>query len=131
MASRMTWREFEIFAQERMSKHFGVPLNSKAPTDFPKKFALVSEDETFVGDSKYLTMVGRQYEPPAKLMEITGHVWLLEKVRARTRFLVFGNQVEVAQLWLRKYGRLPTSVEFYFLAPDGKISGLSKPRAHG
>src|SRR5713226_7034698 len=98
MANRVRWREFEIFAQERMSKHFGVPLHSNAPDDFPKKFDLVSQDETIVGDAKYLTMVARQYEPPAKLMEITGHVWLLEKVRARTRFLVFGNQILVAQV---------------------------------
>src|SRR5258708_18301595 len=130
MANRVRWREFEIFAKERMSKHFGVPLHSNAPDDFPRKFDLVSQDETIVGDAKYLTMVARQYEPPAKLMEITGHVWLLEKVRARTRFLVFGNQIEVAQLWLRKYGGLPTSVEFYFLAPNGKVTDLRKTRAH-
>lgn len=124
MEKRMTWREFEEFAQERMSKHLGVPLAPKSPKGFPKKFDLVSEDESIVGDAKYLTMVHGQYEPPAKLMEITGHVWLLEKVPARKRFLVFGNQIEVARLWLEKYGKLPTSVEFYFLGDDGRIIPL-------
>ena len=124
MQRPMTWREFEVLAQEQMSTRFGVPLRPKAPDDFPKKFDSVSDDESIVGDAKYLTMVRGEHHPPAKLMEITGHVWLLEKVEAKRRFLVFGNQIEVAKLWLRKYGRLPTTVEFYFLGSDGRVMSL-------
>lgn len=58
-------------------------------------------------------MVQGQYEPPAKLMQTAAPVWLLEKVLAKRRFLVFGNQIEVGRLRLKKYGGLPTSVEFY------------------
>lgn len=122
----MTPYEFERFAQERMSEHLGLPLKKKAPGGFPKIFDLVSDDDGVVGDAKYLTLVDRKYEPPAKLMEITGHVWLLEKLAARQRFLVFGNQVEVPEMWLQKYGRLPTTVEFYFLEPNGRVIVLRR-----
>src|SRR5437879_1013887 len=45
-------------------------------------------------------------------MEITGHVWLLQETEAQIRFLVFGNQQEVPELWLRKYGQLKRTVDF-------------------
>jgi hypothetical protein len=107
-----------------MSAYFGMALAMRAPAGFPKRFDLVSADDTIVGDAKYLALVGRERTPPAKLMEITGHVWLLERVQAQRRFLVFGNQIEVAQLWLRKYGRIQTPVEFYFLSADGQVGNL-------
>jgi site-specific recombinase len=68
--------------------------------------------------------VGGQRLPPAKFMEIAGHVWLLERTRARRRFLVFGNQRRVSEWWLEKYGSLVTNVEFYFLADDGTLEQL-------
>ena len=122
--SAQLWRDFEVLAWESISTYFGMALATRAPAGFPKKFDLVSADETIVGDAKHLALVGRERTPPAKLMEITGHVWLLELVQAKRRFLVFGNQIEVAQLWLRKYGRIPTPVEFYFLGADGQVVNL-------
>jgi hypothetical protein len=127
MSTPMTWQEFERFARVKMSEHFGAPLREMQGAGLPKRFDLVSEDRSIVGDAKYLTLVHGQREPPAKLMEITGHVWLLEKTRASRRFIVFGNQVEVAQLWLVRYGNLPTPVEFYFLRTTGKIDRLVPP----
>ncbi len=112
-----------------MGAYFGVPALGPLPLDgFPKRFDLVSGDRTIVGDAKYLALVGRERTPPAKLMEITGHVWLLERVPAQHRFLVFGNQVEVPRLWLRKYGGIPTPVEFYFLGADGQVLDLRDER---
>jgi len=70
------------------------------------------------------SLVRRIADPPAKLMEIAGHVFLLEQTQAAVRFLVFGNQREVPELWLRKYGRLPRSVDFYFLNADGQLVHL-------
>jgi len=123
------WGDFEKLAAERMAAYFGVPALSPLPLDgFPKRFDLVSADRLIVGDAKYLALVGRERTPPAKLMEITGHVWLLERTPAQHRFLVFGNQVEVPRLWLRKYGDIPTPVAFYFLGPDGLISDLRAER---
>src|SRR6266498_3800550 len=99
----MDWKEFENLASITMEKHFGVPFTEKNPKGFPKRFDMVSEDEQIVGDAKYLTLVGGIKLPPAKFMEIAGHVWLLEHVPAKNKFLVFGNQRAVAELWLRKY----------------------------
>ena len=59
--------------------------------------------------------------PQAKFMEITGHMWLLERTTARRRFLVFGNQRRVSEWWLEKCGG---GVEFYFLADDGTLDQL-------
>lgn len=82
---------------------------------------MVSPDGKYVGDAKCLTLVDGKRYPPAKMMEITGHVWLLEKVPEAThRFLVFGNQREVPELWLKRYGNLSRHVDFYFLETSGK-----------
>jgi hypothetical protein len=118
------WKEFEIFARNIMSKHFGVELFEKEPRGFPKRFDLVSKDEKILGDAKYLTLVRGKSMPPAKFMEITGHVWLLEKVKAERRFLVFGNQKRVPEWWLEKYGKLVKNVEFYFLDHEGSLERL-------
>lgn len=120
----MNWRDFETFARERMSKHLGAVLTERQLPGVPKKFDMVSADGTVVGDAKCLTLVDRRRLPPAKFMEIAGHVWLLERVPARRRFLVFGNQRRVPEWWLEKYGDLVSSVEFYFLADDGTLEQL-------
>jgi len=120
----MDWKEFETLARERMSKHLGVALAERQLPGVPKKFDMVSTDGTVVGDAKCLTLVHGQRLPPAKFMEIAGHVWLLERTTARRRFLVFGNQRRVSEWWLEKYGGLVTGVEFYFLADDGTLEQL-------
>ena len=58
------------------------------------------------------------------MMEITGHVWLLERVNAKTHFLVFGNQKEVPNLWLEKYGKYKQNVTFYFISKDGTLEKI-------
>jgi hypothetical protein len=123
----MDWKEFETFAREKMSDLFGSGrLTAQRRTGFPKCFDLVSGDGGVVGDAKYLTLVGGSKLPPAKFMEIAGHVWLLERTPARRRFLVFGNQRRVAEWWLEKYGPLVETVEFYFLSDDGTVANLMK-----
>lgn len=86
---------------------------------------MVSPDEEFVGDAKFLTLVHGARLPPAKFMEISGHVWLLERLEAKRRFLAFGNQRRVPEWWLEKYGKLVQSVEFYFIDSQGKITKLN------
>ena len=120
----MTWQDFEVQAQQSMSKHYGKPLSKQRLAGLPKTFDLVSPRGEIVGDAKFLTLVGRTKLPPAKFMEIAGHVWLLEKTHASDRFLVFGNQREVPEMWLQKYGQLATDVSFYFLHADGKLELL-------
>ena len=120
----MDWKAFETLALERMSKHLGVTLVERQLPGVPKKFDMVSADSTVVGDAKCFTLVHGQRLPPAKFMEIAGHVWLLERTTARRRFLVFGNQRRVSEWWLEKYGGLVDGVEFYFLADDGTLEQL-------
>ena len=121
----MNWKEFQNFASREMGKHYGVHFSERNPTGFPKRFDMVSSDEQIIGDAKYLTLVRGIGLPPAKFMEIAGHMWLLEHVPAQRKFLVFGNQRDVAEMWLKKYGSLVQSIEFYFLAEDGKLALLS------
>lgn len=120
----MSWQQFEELARKAMAQHFGVRLEEKNPKGFPKRFDMVSPDGTIVGDAKYLTLVHGTGFPPAKMMEITGHVWLLEKVNAKTRFLVFGNQREVPEKWIEKYGDYKQNVDFYFLDKKGNLEKL-------
>ena len=120
----MTPREFEEVAREAMSRMFATSLNERMVGDFPKRWDFLSQDLSIVGDAKYLTLVRGVDLPPAKFMEIAAHVWLLEKIEASHRFLVFGNQIEVPRLWLRKYGRIATPVEFYFSDDSGKVTRL-------
>jgi hypothetical protein len=120
------WQLFQKLATRKMSEYLNVPLFHRNPTGFPKRFDMVSEDEQIVGDAKYLTLVRRERRPPAKFMEIAGHVWLLERVPAKRRFLVFGNQREVPEMWLSDYEALLENVEFYFLSNRGKIELLHR-----
>lgn len=120
----MDWQEFEDFARTHMSRFFRTELRKKSIGKIPKIFDLVSDENSIVGDAKFLTLVNGIKLPPAKLMEIAGHVWLLENSPAMRRFLVFGNQREVPEWWLKKYGTLAHSVEFYFLSNQGDLERL-------
>ncbi len=116
--------EFEHLAQTVMSRHFGIELRPGSLPGVPKKFDLVSADGSVAGDAKYYTLVRGEALPPAKFATIAEHVWLLEKTSARRRFLVFGSQREVPELWLKKYGHLAGQVEFYFIDDAGKLERL-------
>lgn len=117
-------RQFEILAARAMSNHFGVALTAGRAAAVPKKFDLVSADGSIVGDAKFYTLVGGRRLPPAKFATIAEHVWLLEKTTASHKFLVFGNQRDVPVSWLRRYGRLLSGVEFFFLSASGQLERL-------
>jgi len=108
-----------------MGREFNVEFIARGLPGVPKKFDMVSTDSKVVGDAKYLTLVRRARTPPAKYREIAGHVWLLGRVAAQKRFLVFGNQREVPKAWLRKYGALVQGVDFFFLSDDGALERLN------
>jgi hypothetical protein len=122
----LTSRQFEDLAQTVMSSHFGVPLMPGEVPGVPKRFDLVSPDKDIVGDAKYFTLVRGQRLPPAKFSVIAEHVWLLEKTRAPVTFLVFGNDRQVPELWLQRYGNLASGVAFYFLTDDGALELLTE-----
>lgn len=118
-------RRFEQLAQEAMSRHYGVLLTSGSVPSVPKRFDLVSADRQIIGDAKYFTLVGGTRLPPAKFSVIAEYVWLLEKANARCRFLVFGNDLRVPQMWLDKYGKLAVDIDFFFLDDFGNLRQLA------
>lgn len=119
-----SWQQFEQLARTTMSREFETKFVEKNPNGFPKKFDFVSDEKGIVGDAKYLSLVKRAQTPPAKLMEITAHIWLLEKCQANVRFLVFGNQIEVINKWLKKYGSIQFDVRLYFLSDSNILERL-------
>ncbi len=116
---------FEDLARAVMSQHFGIPLAPGQLPGVPKEWDMVSPKGDIAGDAKYFTLVHGQRLPPAKFSVISEQVWLLEKTGASTKFLVFGNDRQVPELWLRRYGGLLSGVEFYFLADWGGLERLS------
>lgn len=121
----LTPTQFEQKAREVFSGKFNTPLQYGRVSNVRKEWDLVSEDGSIVGDAKYYTLVGGVRLPPAKFATIAEHVWLLEKISAKTKFLVFGNQIAVPKLWLGKYANLVNDVLFYFLEKSGKITQLN------
>lgn len=122
----LTPQAFEELAQQSMSEHFGVSLAPGAVPGVPKKFDLVSPDKKIVGDAKYFALVRGQRLPPAKFSVIAEHVWLLEKTGAPTKFLVFGNDRRVPELWLKRFMNLVSDVAFYFLTDHGALQQLTE-----
>jgi hypothetical protein len=116
---------FEQMARDVFSNYFATDLRVGSLPGIPKKWDLLSRDGQIVGDAKYFSLVGGKSLPPAKFSIIAEYVWLLEKTDARKKLMVFGNQIEVPQQWLHKYGSLVKTVKFYFLDNDGVISDLN------
>jgi hypothetical protein len=125
---KLSPRAFEDLARAVMGRRFGVALERGQVPDVPKAWDMVSPDGDFIGDAKYLTLVGERRLPPVKFSVIAEHVWLLEKTGAPTRFLVFGNDRPVPALWLQRYGHLVAGVSFYFLDDDGTLEVLQESR---
>ncbi len=116
--------EFENTSKEIMSRHYGVELKPGEIKGVKKLFDFVSSDGSIVGDAKFYTMVRGKSRPPAKLSVISEHVWLLENTKAKRKFLVFGNDRRVPELWLHDYGNLKKDVDFYFIDEKGKLEEL-------
>jgi hypothetical protein len=122
-------RQFELLAQRLMSRHYGVRLDPGKVPGVPKTFDLVSSDHKIVGDAKFYTLVRGEQLPPAKFSVIAEHVWLLEKVTAERKFLVFGNERQVPERWLVRYGALVGDVRFWFIDEQEVIHQLPAGRA--
>ena len=113
---------FEMLARILMSRHFRTDLQPRKIAGMHKNLDFVSDDYNVVGDAKFFTMVRGERLPPAKFSVIAEHVWLLEKLQARERFLVFGNDARVPQEWLSRYGRLVSGIDFYFIDSQSELA---------
>lgn len=123
----MNDREFEILAQEVLGVKVGKPLRERQIVfdgGGSKKFDLVSDDLTVVGDAKFYGPSG--YPPSGKLATVAEFVWLLQHVsRAERRFLVFGGSRQVPDAFLKRWGpSLTGPIEFYFLGEDRSLAVL-------
>lgn len=121
-----TWanaRAFEQHAAKFLSELWDAHLRERLVVmrgGVTKKFDLVSEDASIVGDAKFYKNIS---VPAAKWSTIAEYVWLLQNVDATRRFMVFGLDREVASRWLRRFRPLTEGVEFYFL----DAAGLTAP----
>lgn len=122
---RERWAEFQGNATVKMSAYFGTPLKKVRIRGFPKEFDMVSTDCEIVGDAKWRVLPPNGQQEKVLCEEITAYVWLLEKIAASRKFMIFGNDRRVPESWLGKYGRLPTAVEFYFWDEKGPVERLS------
>jgi hypothetical protein len=123
-AGILTPATFEALAAQILGEHYQMPLAPGVVADIRKRFDFVSADAQIVGDAKYSTLVGGERLPPAKFATIVEHVWLLEKTNAPTQFLVFGHDREAPLRWLKRYGPLAGSVQFFFLSDEGHLEVL-------
>jgi len=115
-------RSFEDFVREVMSRHFGVKLTPRKLPSWPKLFDMASSDGTIVGEAIFFSTSNKKAEIlPRRLAHITEKVWLLEKTVAKTKFLVFGGDVEVPREWLKKYGKFANEVKFFTIANNMAI----------
>jgi hypothetical protein len=116
--------KFEELCRKVMSAYFKKELRPRHVARSAKKFDLVSNDDSVCGDAKYFTLVRGERLPSAKFSIISEHIWLLENSGISSRFLVFGNDPRVPALWLKKYGHIKRSVEFFFLSDDGQLEKI-------
>lgn len=117
-------KAFEKLARKILSKHFGVELSSKRIPKVPKEFDYVSADNQIIGDAKYYTMLKGGGDPSGKFSIIAEHVWLLEKTKAKVKFLVFGNDRRVPERWLKKHEHLVSGIGFFFIDEKGQLVQL-------
>lgn len=113
------WRSFESYARRYFSMLWNVDFaerSVKVGGEVPWRFDLVSADLQIVGDAKWLKNIA---VPAAKWQAIAECIWLLQKVDARRIFMVFGQDAEVPERYLRRVRALTTPVEFYFLDGGG------------
>jgi hypothetical protein len=114
-----TWRTFEEYARRYFSDLWGVDLQCRSVDiagTVPWKFDLVSPDQRFIGDAKWLKTLR---VPAAKWQAIAEYIWLLQKVEADKTSMVFGQDADVAERFLRRVRPLTAPVEFYFLDQSG------------
>lgn len=112
-------RTFETYARNYFSQLWGISIREQSiilAGRVPKKFDFVGSDKRVVGDAKWHKNLPT---PAAKWSTISEYVWLLQKIPDAKVFLVFGNDIEVAQRYLVRFRPLTTPVEFYFLDGNG------------
>lgn len=121
---------FQENTKKALEKIWNIKLSEKKINicGLLKTFDYVSEDEKYIGDSKFFKNLKT---PSAEFSTIAEYVWLLEKTSAEKKFLVFGNDIKVPERWLSRFGYI-TNVEFYFYdMKDLKLLSSNKLKTAG
>jgi hypothetical protein len=116
--------EFQARGKKQLEVFFKIELSEKLilPT---KRWDYVSADESIVGDAKLLSYEG---SASAEKSIISEHVWLLEKIPARVKFILFGGNSNTPVDWLRRWRQLlPENILFLYLEGD-KVTPLFTPK---
>ncbi len=113
----LTWQEFETYATDFLFNEWNVLLKMADVqiNGVSKNFDIVSDDEAYIGDVKFLKNIK---VPAAKFSGISEYVWLLQQTNAKHKFMIFGRDIEIPERWLKKYSPLEKDVVFYFLKDD-------------
>jgi hypothetical protein len=122
-------RRFEAKARDILSDYLQTKLRPRLIQPVNRLFDFVSQDKQIIGDSKYFSMKGKRIQS-TKYSAISENVWFLERVSAKRKFLVFGNNRAVPEGWLSRYGHLIQKIEFFFLDDHNQLLLMnSDPKA--
>ncbi len=126
MSTLQRVRQFEGKARHFLSEYFRAKLRPGMFPGIPKLFDYVSKDRSIVGEAKYLSL-GKGRIQPAKFASVSETVWLLEQVKAKRKFLIFGKSKDIPMKWLQRYGHLVKDIAFYFWNETSDLELLAKP----
>jgi hypothetical protein len=113
--------EYERLAAAAAGHHFGIPFQKSVPVVVPKMFSLVSAGGEVIGETVYFSPSESENQIRIRFSLITENVWLLEKTKARRKFLIFNSHRDVLLDWLGRFGHLVNLIEFYLLNENGQL----------
>ncbi|MBI3405861.1 MAG: hypothetical protein HY046_10445 [Acidobacteria bacterium] len=112
-------KDFSEKAREVMMEFYGRPLKPRK-IGGTKIWDYVSTDGMVVGDARWFGS-----SVPAARAFISEAVWLLEKVGAVQKFVVFGGETEVPRQWLELWATLcPEDIALFYLDGKGDLHEL-------
>lgn len=112
-------KDFSERAREVMNEFFGRPLKPRK-IGGTKIWDYVSPDGMVVGDARWFTG-----SVPAARAFVSEAVWLLEKVGAVQKFIVFGGEADVPRQWLELWATLcAEDIALFYLDNKGELHEL-------
>lgn len=112
-------KDFADRAREVMNEFYGRSLKAHK-IGGTKIWDFVSPDGMVVGDARWFGG-----SVPAARAFISEAVWLLEKVGAVQKFIVFGGEADVPRQWLELWATLcPEDVALFYLDNKGELHEL-------
>jgi hypothetical protein len=112
-------KDFSERAREVMNEFYGRALRPRK-IGGTKIWDYVSPDGMVVGDARWFGQ-----SVPAARAFISEAVWLLEKVGAVQKFVVFGGESEVPRQWLELWATLcPEDIALFYLDSKGELHEL-------